>query len=29
MKNGIYEEIINSKILKEIDDQNLLVGREN
>ncbi len=29
MKNGIYEEIINNKILKEINNGNLIVGREN
>lgn len=28
MKNGIYEEIVNSKILKEINDDNLIVGKE-
>ena len=28
MKNGIYEEIVNNKILKEINDDNLIVGKE-
>ena len=28
MKNGIYEEIVNNKILKEINDENLIVGKE-
>lgn len=28
MKNGIYEEIINKKILKEIDNDELLIGKE-
>ena len=28
MKNGIYEEIINNKILKEIDNEKLLIGKE-
>ena len=28
MKNGIYEEIINNKILKEIDNYQLLIGKE-
>lgn len=28
MKNGIYEEIINNKILREISNQNLIIGRE-
>ena len=28
MKNGIYEEIINNKILKEIDNEELLIGKE-
>lgn len=28
MKNGIYEEIVNNKILKEISNENLLVGQE-
>lgn len=28
MKNGIYEEIINNKILKEIDNDQLLIGKE-
>lgn len=28
MKNGIYEEIVNNKILKEIDNDNLIVGKE-
>ena len=28
MKNGIYEEIINKKILKEINDENLIIGKE-
>ena len=28
MKNGIYEEIINEKILKEIDNDNLIIGKE-
>lgn len=28
MKNGIYEEIVNNKILKEINDDNLIIGKE-
>lgn len=28
MKNGIYEEIINNKILKEINNEDLLIGKE-
>jgi len=28
MKNGIYEEIINNKILKEINNEELLIGKE-
>ena len=28
MKNGIYEEIINNKILKEIDNEELSIGKE-
>lgn len=28
MKNGIYEEIINNKILKEINNEKLIVGKE-
>ena len=28
MKNGIYEEIINNKILKEIENKELLIGKE-
>ena len=28
MKNCIYEEIINNKILKEIDNEELLIGKE-
>ena len=28
MKNGIYEEIINNKILKEINNDELLIGKE-
>ena len=28
MKNGIYEEIINNKILKEISNEELIIGKE-
>lgn len=28
MKSGIYEEIINKKILNELNDDNLLIGKE-
>lgn len=28
MKNGIYEEIINNKILKEINNEELIIGKE-
>ena len=28
MKNGIYEEIINNRILKEINNEDLLIGKE-
>ena len=28
MKNGIYEEIINNKILKEISNSDLIIGKE-
>ena len=28
MKNGIYEEIINNRILKEINNEELLIGKE-
>ncbi|MBP3596207.1 MAG: DUF3427 domain-containing protein [Clostridia bacterium] len=28
MKNGIYEEIINNKILKEINNEEFLIGKE-
>ena len=28
MKNGIYEEIVNNKILKDINDDNLIIGKE-
>lgn len=28
MKNGIYEEIINLKLLKELDNNDLLIGKE-
>ena len=28
MKKGIYEEIINNKILKEINNEELLIGKE-
>lgn len=28
MKNGIYEEIINNKILKELDDDKFFIGKE-
>lgn len=28
MKNGIYEEIINNKILKELNNEDLIIGKE-
>lgn len=28
MKNGIYEEIINNRILKEINNEDLIIGKE-
>ena len=28
MQNGIYEEIINNKIFKELNDEGLIVGKE-
>ena len=28
MKNGIYEEIINNKIFKEINSSDLIIGKE-
>lgn len=28
MKSGIYEEIVNSKILSEINNDDLIVGKE-
>lgn len=28
MKNGIYEEIVNNKILKELNTENLVIGKE-
>lgn len=28
MKNGIYEEIVNNRILNEINDDNLIIGKE-
>ena len=28
MQNGIYEEIINNKIFKELNDEGLIIGKE-